>query len=286
VMPVEGVFHNIVMVKIDKSFPGQARKVMNALWGAGQMMFSKMLIVYDENANLNDGLLCAQKIFENFNPEFDLCSTSGPLDVLDHAGRKPSFGGKLGIDATTRFPEEPGYESTASAIAMPQPKTVENLLKAYPEILKCHYPYEHHLPVLILAIEKTRKRHVNELFATLSSKEELKGIKLICFMESIVDVENLSDVVWRAANNIDFQRDLLLPLYQDSVNPGMTGLDATRKNKRLDGFERPWPNILVMDDDTIKKVDEMWPMLGLGDAIESPSLKYRSQCHAGGATAE
>lgn len=287
VMPVEGVFHNIVMVKIEKSFPGQARKVMNPLWGAGQMMFSKMLIVFDDNTDLNDGLGCARKVFENFDPQFDLCSTSGPLDVLDHAGSKPAFGGKLGIDATTRLPEEPGFEHSAASIPLPDPQSVDNILNHFPEIVKFYYPFEHQLPVLILAIEKSRKYHISELFETLNSTEGLKGIKVICFMESIVDVENLSDVVWRAANNIDFQRDLLLASRKESAIKTMIGLDATRKTKDLDGlFERPWPNILVMDENTIQKVDEMWEHLKLGEPIASPSLKYKGQCYPGGATAE
>src|ERR1035437_2276757 len=105
-MPVVGVFHNLVIVKIKKEYPGQAIKVMNSLWGAGQMMFTKMMIVVDGDVNIHDMQEVAQYISDNVNPSTDFIFTRGPMDVLDHSCSTMSFGGKMGIDATKKLPEE------------------------------------------------------------------------------------------------------------------------------------------------------------------------------------
>ncbi|MDR1022073.1 MAG: menaquinone biosynthesis decarboxylase [Prevotellaceae bacterium] len=105
-MPFEGVMHNIAIVKINKTYPGQGEKTANALWGAGQMMFNKMLVVVDGEVNVSrydEVCACVQK---NFRPEADAYFGRGPLDVLDHAAQSCGYGGKLCIDATRKLPEE------------------------------------------------------------------------------------------------------------------------------------------------------------------------------------
>lgn len=105
-LPVEGVFHNLCFVSIDKRYPGQAHKVMHALWGLGQMMFTKMIMVFDSEVDVQD---IGQVLFHlgaNLDPSRDLCLVKGPLDALDHASRLPNFGGKLGFDCTRKWPEE------------------------------------------------------------------------------------------------------------------------------------------------------------------------------------
>src|SRR5436190_20388024 len=108
VMPVEGVFHNLVIIKIKKEYPGQAIKVMHSLWGAGQMMFTKMMIVVDGDVNIQDATQVAKYISQNFEADKDIFFTQGPVDVLDHSCSVMSFGGKIGIDATRKLPEERG----------------------------------------------------------------------------------------------------------------------------------------------------------------------------------
>jgi 4-hydroxy-3-polyprenylbenzoate decarboxylase len=105
-MPFEGVAHNIAVVKINKTYPGQGEKTANALWGAGQMMFNKMLVVVDGDVDVHrysDVCACVQK---NFRPDADVYFGRGPLDVLDHAAQACGYGGKLCIDATRKLPEE------------------------------------------------------------------------------------------------------------------------------------------------------------------------------------
>jgi 4-hydroxy-3-polyprenylbenzoate decarboxylase len=105
-LPFEGVAHNIAIVKINKTYPGQGEKTANALWGAGQMMLNKMLVVVDGEVDVRRyGEVCAC-VQKNFRPEADAYFGRGPLDVLDHAAQACGYGGKLCIDATRKLPEE------------------------------------------------------------------------------------------------------------------------------------------------------------------------------------
>ena len=105
-MPFEGVFHNCVIVSIKKSYPMQARKVMHALWGMGQMMNVKMIIVVDAHVDVQDMREVSWRVFNNIDAKQDLEMVTGPLDVLDHSSPMPKWGTKLGIDATRKWPEE------------------------------------------------------------------------------------------------------------------------------------------------------------------------------------
>lgn len=104
--PLEGVFHNCVIVSVKKRFPGQAKKVMHALWGMGQMMYTKMIIVVDEHVNPHDLSTVAWKVFNNIDAARDVVIVDGPLDALDHASPLPHYGHKMGIDATKKLPAE------------------------------------------------------------------------------------------------------------------------------------------------------------------------------------
>ena len=105
-MPLEGVFHNCVIVSIRKRFPGQARKVMNFLWGMGQMMYTKLIVVVDAEVDLSNLSLVAWRVFNNIDAGRDLVLSQGPLDALDHSSPVPRFGTRLGVDATRKLPEE------------------------------------------------------------------------------------------------------------------------------------------------------------------------------------
>jgi len=105
-LPIEGVFHNLMIVSIKKSYPGQARKVMNAIWSLGQAMFTKCVIVVDEDVNVQDIGEVALKVFNHIDPERDIQFTLGPVDSLDHASRLPNFGSKMGVDATRKWSSE------------------------------------------------------------------------------------------------------------------------------------------------------------------------------------
>ena len=108
-LPLEGVFHNCALISIKKSYPMHARKVMNAIWGLGQMMFTKFIFIFDEDVNVQNTSEAAWKAFNNVDPSRDILISEGPLDVLDHSSPRPIYGAKMGIDATKKWPEE-GYQ--------------------------------------------------------------------------------------------------------------------------------------------------------------------------------
>ncbi|MGH9416738.1 MAG: UbiD family decarboxylase [Terriglobales bacterium] len=105
-LPVEGVFHNLMIVAIRKSYPGHARKVMSGIWGLGQAMFTKCIVVVDEGVDVQNTPEVVLHAFNHIDPERDIQFTLGPVDALDHASRLPNFGSKMGVDATRKWPSE------------------------------------------------------------------------------------------------------------------------------------------------------------------------------------
>lgn len=105
-LPIEGVFHNCAIFSIKKSYPAHARKIINAVWGLGQLMFTKFVIVVDEEVDAHNLSEVAWKVFNNVDASRDCIIQKGPLDVLDHACELLAYGGKMGIDATKKWPEE------------------------------------------------------------------------------------------------------------------------------------------------------------------------------------
>ena len=105
-LPVDAVFHNFALVSIRKRYPGQARKVMHAVWGLGQMMFTKFVIVVDEDVDVQNMREVLWRVGNNVDPSRDVEIVTGPTDTLEHASAEPHYGGKMGMDATTKLPEE------------------------------------------------------------------------------------------------------------------------------------------------------------------------------------
>jgi 4-hydroxy-3-polyprenylbenzoate decarboxylase len=116
-LPVEGVFHNLMLVSIRKSYPGQARKVMNAIWSLGQAMSTKIIVVVDEDCDVQNVAEVTLRVANNIDPERDIQFTLGPVDSLDHASRLPNYGSKMGIDATRKW--------KAEGFARPWPAMIE-----------------------------------------------------------------------------------------------------------------------------------------------------------------
>jgi len=117
-LPIEGVFHNLAVVSIDKRFPGHARKVINALWGLGQMMFTKIIIVVDAHVNVHDWSEVIWRVGNNVDPKRDVIIEEGPVDILNHASPFFGYGGKMGIDATEKLKEEGHPREWPPAIEM------------------------------------------------------------------------------------------------------------------------------------------------------------------------
>lgn len=295
-MPVEGVFHNLVITKIKKDYAGQGQKVMNAMWGAGQMMFNKILVLAaplnppqvgtsGDSFKINDYLKLAQDVFRNLNPATDIYFSTGPMDVLDHSCSKLGFGGKMCIDGTFKFDEEKddsyGFRDTGYGL------TEESLKLKFPEIKAVNTSLlKKEIPCLIISVQKNRKGHIKELHEQICALKEMEGVKMILYVEHTVNANDLPTALWRFCNNLDPKRDHYLCKQPTSNQQPATsnytaiiGLDGTRKTKEFDDFHRDWPNIIVADDETIKAVDEKWNELGIGKFIPSPSLKFKGQMY-------
>ncbi len=277
-MPVEGVFHNLVIVQIKKDYPGQAQKVMNALWGAGQMMFNKILVIVDEEAPMGDYRALARYVLDHLDPVCDVYFSQGPMDVLDHAAPQLGFGGKMCLDGTRKMPEELAARPGPAAAPGGAPDEAR-LRRAFPEIrsLRTELLAEG-IPVLLLAVEKNRPGHLGELHKALAAGRELQGTKIVLYLDPEVDLSDAGSALWRFCNNLDPRRD---HFWADRC----LGLDGSRKTAALDGFRRDWPNIIVADEATICKVNEKWDQYGLGAFLPSPSLRHRSQLYGNEAAA-
>jgi 4-hydroxy-3-polyprenylbenzoate decarboxylase len=283
-MPVEGVFHNLVIAKIRKEYAGQGQKVMNAMWGAGQMMFNKILVIADGQVEIQDYLRLAQYVFSNLNPQTDIYFSQGPMDVLDHSCSKLGFGGKMCIDGTTKTEEETDKLLVQWEVSR-YPGLSESLLREkFPEISVANVSLlEREIPCLLLSVRKDRVGHIKELHEKLCGLDEMEGIKMILYVEHTVDARDLPIALWRFCNNLDPRRDHFLAQKPSSVQTSKKsvciGLDGTRKTKEFDNFHRDWPNIIVADDATIASVDAKWEDLEIGPFLASPSLKFKDQMY-------
>ena len=277
-MPVEGVFHNLVITQIKKEYAGQGQKVMNAMWGAGQMMFNKILVLADEHVNIQNYEELAKYVFKNLNPATDIYFSQGPMDVLDHSCSKLGFGGKMCIDGTFKFDEEKDemYKVQSAMYDLNE----KLLIEKFPEIKSVNISLlKNQIPVVIISVEKNRKKHVRELHKTICEMKEAESIKMILYVEHTVDANDLPTALWRFCNNLDPKRDSILVQTNTEKPIACMGLDGTRKTKEYDDFQRDWPNIIVADDKTIKSIDDKWDELGIGKFLPSPSLKFKKQMY-------
>lgn len=283
-MPVEGVFHNLVISKIKKDYAGQGQKVMNAMWGAGQMMFNKILVLADEGIDIKNYEALASYVFANLNPATDIYFSTGPMDVLDHSCSKLGFGGKMCIDGTKKSPEEIDDQYQFKSLGSHIEATIiglENLAEKFPEIRSVNASLlRKDIPCLVVSVKKDRRGHLKELHEQVCRLTELLVVKMILYVEHTVNVHDLPNSLWRLCNNLDPKRDHFIARNVTGREyAACIGFDGTRKTKEFDDFHRDWPNIIVADEITMKAVDEKWPRLGLGPLIPSPSLKFRSQMY-------
>lgn len=286
-MPIEGVFHNLVITKINKEYAGQGQKVMNAMWGAGQMMFNKILVLagtpHDKTTNtkLSDYAKLAAEVFSNLNPATDIYFSQGPMDVLDHSCSKMGFGGKMCIDGTWKFEEEKSDQKYVDA-----PSSIDNeqLRSKFPEVISINAALlALSIPCIIIGVQKNRVGHVRELHHAICNEAFIEGVKLILYVEHTVDANDLAVALWRFCNNVDPRRDAILVERTSHQNKerlfACMGFDGTIKTKAFDNFQRDWPNIIVASKETIESVDAKWEQLGMGAFIPSPSLKFMDQLY-------
>ncbi len=226
-LPLEGVFHNCAILSIKAAYPGAAGKVMNSVWGMGQMMYTKMIIVVDHSVDVQDLAQVRDAVLGNTDVNRDLIISEGPLDALDHSSNQALYGNRLGIDATGRNMRQAGREEMpkigAGNSSQPSPS--------------------YH----ILTIQKEFPGQARKALAEYM--EQCRD-KFVIAVDADVSPKNLSTVMWKVFNNIDAKRDLV-------ILDSKLGIDATKKWKE-EGLTRPWPDDIKMSPEIKQLVEERW----------------------------
>lgn len=261
-MPPAGVAHNLVVVSIKKEFPGQAYKVANGLFGLGQMMFAKVIVVVDEGVKVNDMPAVWREVARKGLPGRDTLTTRGPIDALDHSSRGWGYGGKLILDATTKRPEEVGSgvssrDGQAGDFSQEVfSAAVGNDLPSFEGVLAQRQTPDGYWMV---ALHKTHAGQARDLAAAFAAHPAAAGMRHLLICDEQTNVTDTDDVWWTILNNIDPERDVVaLP------TPGgaLLAWDGARKLPE-EGFVRPWPPKIVMDQAVKDRVDARWHLYGL-----------------------
>lgn len=283
-LPIEGVFHNLAIVSIQKEYPGQGLKVANALWGAGQLMLTKIAVIVDSDISPSDHWAVAARASQVVDLRTDVLIAHGPLDVLDHACSQMAFGGKLAIDATYKRPEE----QLLPPLLYPQPDltalTQEALALRFPDLVETNTQLlEKGISIWIGRFNKHKKHHGRYLGQALAQDPAFRGVKVLLLLDGALDLTSLREVFWRFAANTDPRRDI--QLITDAEDLLHLVIDASQKDPVLDDFPRAWPNPTVMDPETIALVDQKWASYNLGPLLPSPSRRYALLMKGTGAVA-
>ena len=251
-MPVEGIFHNCVIVSLDKHYPMQSRRLMNAFWGLGQMSFVKTIVTVDAEVNVHDYKEVAKLLLNKVDFTTDLFFSEGVLDVLNHASDQRLHGSKLGIDLSTKIEGEPGYkkEAPVSANSSELP-SAEKVMAIFKEEQNCKVlELQAKRSVLLVALNKTGPHQGKQFIQSFLDHAEFSAIEIIIVLEGHVDIENISTVMWKFFNNLDPKRDF----YFDA---GRLGIDVTQKFPE-EGYQQSWPEEIEMTAEIKTQVDKKW----------------------------
>ncbi len=254
-MPMEGTAHNIALVSIHKRYLGQPNKVAQGLWGAGQMMFNKYLVITPADTNLRSkeamfGLL------RGLNPHKNLIWSEGILDVLDHATPTTGYGSKLAIDLTDIDP-------TSAKTTFSAPRTAQ----PYGGVEYFNTEFTEELGLLLLFAEREWHEKIDvEGYLNHNNITNIKYVAL--FDNGAVGSMRPSDLLWLAAANTDPKRDI-------SIAGDILIVDARSKRPGYGDNPPRFPNVVTSTPDVIRMVSERWSEYNIGEFIESPSRRYR-----------
>ncbi len=250
-MPTAGTSHNIAIISIAKRYLGQATKVTQGMWSAGQMMFNKYLVLTPPQTDVRDSRQLA-KLIRNCSISSAIIRGEGVYDVLDHATATCGYGGKIALDLTTVEPTADRKATVSGDISLPD--GVQMNLCAVED-----------WSVLLLFAD-------NEAEVELSDIVRQNGDKIDCNFIVLFDHRakdmNTEELLWLAAANTDPRRDV-------AVVQNILVIDARVKIGGKDGYPARFPNVVTALSQTIELVDKRWNEYGLGEFIPSPSVKYR-----------
>jgi 4-hydroxy-3-polyprenylbenzoate decarboxylase len=247
-LPLFGCFHNCAFVRIRKEYALQARRVMSSVWGAGQMAWTKFVVVVDEDVDVHDEEAVWRAVFTHCDFRRDLELVHGPLDILDHAAPRLGAGTKLGIDATRKLP---GEEVHGIPLGPPAPPT------SPPQAGDAILP---EFGLGRLAFVQVDKREAGDGARAIEAAWERTGADFVIAVDARARLGDPDHVLFHWCANCDPARDL-------HVRGHRIGFDATAKlpgDARNGAPVRDYPPPLVMSDDVVRKVKERWEEYGLG----------------------
>jgi 4-hydroxy-3-polyprenylbenzoate decarboxylase len=253
-MPLEGVFHNCVIVSLEKRYPMQARRIMTTLWGMGQMSFVKTIIAVDADADVQNEEEVLKLLLNEVDLEQDLFFSEGILDVLNHASDQSLYGSKLGIDATRKIDGESPRKILKSETQSPDSGISEQLKEKFPEVnISRVINVSQQRLIVLVALNKTGPGQGTEFIRNFFADDALQLVGVLLVLEAHVDLENNSQVLWKLFNNLDPKRDI-------QIADQRIGIDVTRKMPE-EGYQQNWPEEIVMSKEVVQKVDQKWHQL-------------------------
>ncbi len=253
-MPLEGVFHNCVIVSIDKRYPMQARKVMSALWGMGQMSFVKIIVVVDSHVDVHDERAVLTGLLNVNNIRRHLFFSEGILDVLNHASDNALYGSKLGVDLTAPTEREAPLEPSIEEPPIPGPGLANIVKEKFAEVKACRVlELNTRHPVMAVAFDKTRPGQQIEFIDSFFRLPEMACISILLVFESHVALDNNSTLLWKFFNNLDPERDF--HFVDDRL-----GIDLGQKMPE-EGYSQNWPEEIIMSREIKELVDSKWKKL-------------------------
>ena len=255
-MPTAGTAHNLAVVSIAKRYEGQAHKVAQALWGAGQMMFNKYLVIASSSTHIRSFATLAA-LLRRADTARSIIRSEGVLDVLDHATATCGFGGKLAFDLT-----DVDISTPTEPIATPRTARPAGGI----ELFDTRFVESCGLLVLYAAPDRPDVADAERYLA----ENDIRGMKYVALFDyAAAGTMTAEDLLWLAAANTDPRRDVR------HLSGGELLIDARSKHPSVEGNPPRFPNVVASSTETIRAVDERWEEYGLGERIESPSRRYR-----------
>lgn len=251
-MPAAGTAHNIAIVSMQKRYDGQAAKVAQSLWGAGQMMFNKYMMLTSAGADIRDNEVLAA-LLRHSDIRRDIIRSEGILDILDHATATNGFGGKLAIDVSGIDPQKEGRRCRIS-----EPVLSDGITGTPDDFSDIAEKWS---AAMLFADEEA---DIDSFLA----KQDWEGVNFVILFDTKARGLEAGELLWIAAANTDPRRDAVL-------HGGIMVFDARSKRPGTEGHPDRFPNVVVSSAAAVSKVDGRWDEYGLGEFIPSPSERYR-----------
>ncbi len=279
-LPMFGAFHNCVLIKIKKAYPFQARRVMHAVWGAGQMAWTKCVIVVDEDVEVHDYRAVLRRVAERCDPVRDLVRQLGPVDILDHASPRLGVGAKIGFDATRKVAGEEAagmpIDPEGRARLLPDAEDARRVMdgvKRVDHVLDAALPEELGRGWLLVRVEKPRPHAARAVLDHVLKLGDQPAPPFVIALGEGVDVQDTGMALFHWCANTAMQRDVLShdstvesTAFRSGVPRTRIGFDATPKRPEEGHPNMPvreWPPMIEMDQTTIELVERRWGEYGI-----------------------